>query len=90
MVNLKPEGGGNQELRILCPLPVVIMWAGADCSNPPHHTGSIITANVGDCRAVLSRRGHAIDLTDDHKPNKPREIKVSEGGGCLVLLHCKT
>jgi serine/threonine protein phosphatase PrpC len=43
-------------------------------------------ANVGDCRAVLGRqRGHgfeAIDLTIDHKPDRPdeRERIIKHGG----------
>ena len=39
---------------------------------------TVLSANVGDSRAVLSRDGEAIDLTTDHKPNDPRE-KVRMG-----------
>eukprot|EP00301_Raphidiophrys_heterophryoidea_P018895 c388_g1_i1.p1 GENE.c388_g1_i1~~c388_g1_i1.p1 ORF type:complete len:391 (+),score=103.47 c388_g1_i1:41-1174(+) len=31
-------------------------------------------ANAGDCRAVLSRDGVAIPLSEDHKPNNPKEF----------------
>jgi serine/threonine protein phosphatase PrpC len=34
---------------------------------------TIISANIGDSRAILSRRGKAIDLTRDHKPNDDQE-----------------
>jgi len=34
---------------------------------------TLVSANVGDSRAVLSRQGEAIDLTRDHKPNEERE-----------------
>jgi len=34
---------------------------------------SIISVNIGDSRAVLSRNSIAIDLTTDHKPNDPNE-----------------
>lgn len=34
---------------------------------------TIISANVGDSRAILSRRKHAVDLTRDHKPNEKEE-----------------
>lgn len=36
-------------------------------------TKSIISANVGDSRAVISRNRIAIDLTKDHKPNDKAE-----------------
>lgn len=43
---------------------------------------SIVTANVGDSRAILSRGRKAIDLTKDHKPNDitERERIVALGG----------
>lgn len=34
---------------------------------------TLLSANVGDSRAILSRSGHAIDLTRDHKPNDEQE-----------------
>jgi len=34
---------------------------------------TILSANVGDSRAVLCRNGKAVDLTRDHKPNDERE-----------------
>lgn len=34
---------------------------------------TILSANVGDSRAILSRGTSAVDLTRDHKPNEERE-----------------
>jgi len=45
-------------------------------------TGSVICMNVGDSRAVLARSGRAVDLSDDHKPDRDdeRERIVKLGG----------
>ncbi|KAG5186545.1 phosphatase 2C-like domain-containing protein [Tribonema minus] len=42
---------------------------------------SIITANVGDSRAVLCRRGKAVEITKDHKPNATAELDRIEALG---------
>jgi serine/threonine protein phosphatase PrpC len=34
---------------------------------------TLLSANVGDSRAILSRNQNAVDLTRDHKPNDDRE-----------------
>jgi len=47
-------------------------------------TRSIVSANVGDSRAVLSRNGMAIDLTKDHKPNDGMERERIESLGGTV------
>ncbi|KAJ4838104.1 hypothetical protein Tsubulata_039648 [Turnera subulata] len=43
---------------------------------------SLLVANVGDCRAVLSRNGVAIEMSEDHRPccNKERTRVESLGG----------
>ncbi|XP_030532558.2 probable protein phosphatase 2C 49 [Rhodamnia argentea] len=42
----------------------------------------LMVANAGDCRAVLCRRGEAIDMSQDHKPIYPSEQRrVKELGG---------
>jgi len=40
-------------------------------SDEGHRT--LLSANVGDSRAVLSRNGRAVELTRDHKPNDEKE-----------------
>lgn len=45
---------------------------------------SIITANIGDSRAVLSRNRIPFDLSQDHKPNSPSEkARVEALGGSI-------
>ncbi|KAK4492659.1 hypothetical protein RD792_003478 [Penstemon davidsonii] len=44
----------------------------------------LIVANAGDCRAVLSRKGEAINMSQDHKPNYALERRrVEELGGFI-------
>lgn len=47
-------------------------------------TRSIVAANVGDSRAILSRGRVAIDLTKDHKPNDVMERNRIESLGGTV------
>lgn len=41
-------------------------------------------ANAGDCRAVLCRRGKAIEMSRDHKPQCSLEMKRIEASGGYV------
>ncbi|MFS7962638.1 putative protein-serine/threonine phosphatase transcription factor DBP family [Helianthus anomalus] len=45
---------------------------------------SLVVANAGDCRAVLCRRGKAIEMSKDHKPMCIREKKRIEASGGYV------
>ncbi|KAJ6846682.1 putative protein phosphatase 2C 57 [Iris pallida] len=45
---------------------------------------SLVVANAGDCRAVLCRRGKAIEMSRDHKPACIREQKRIEASGGYV------
>ncbi|RVX01579.1 putative protein phosphatase 2C 49 [Vitis vinifera] len=43
---------------------------------------TLMVANAGDCRAVLCRKGQAVDMSQDHRPSYPLERKrVEELGG---------
>jgi len=50
---------------------------------------SIIVANAGDSRAVLSRNGRAVDLSQDHKPNLEMEAaRIHKAGGFVSEQQC--
>lgn len=43
-----------------------------------------LMANVGDCRAVISDNGVALQITEDHKPQLPQEKERIEAAGGWV------
>lgn len=46
----------------------------------------IIVANCGDSRAVMSHKGMAIDMSEDHKPNMPTERdRITRAGGVVGM-----
>ncbi|KAL2548321.1 putative protein phosphatase 2C 22 [Forsythia ovata] len=45
---------------------------------------SLVVANAGDCRAVLCRRGKAIEMSRDHKPICSKERRRIEASGGYV------
>eukprot|EP00793_Prasinoderma_coloniale_P004186 PRCOL_00006362-RA len=45
---------------------------------------SLVVANCGDSRCVLSRGGAAVALSRDHKPEDPEELKRIEKAKCFV------
>ncbi|KAK2453284.1 protein phosphatase 2C [Trifolium repens] len=48
-------------------------------------TTEIVVANCGDSRAVIGRAGEAIDLSTDHKPDRPDELmRIEEAGGRVI------
>ncbi|KAG2486043.1 hypothetical protein HYH03_015250 [Edaphochlamys debaryana] len=50
---------------------------------------TLYAAHAGDSRAVLSRRGEALRLTEDHKPHLPLERqRVEAAGGRVDFQRC--
>ncbi len=48
----------------------------------------VIAGNVGDSRAVMSRDGSAVALTDDHKASRPDEIARIVNAGEAIVRVC--
>ncbi|KAL6907402.1 hypothetical protein ACP4OV_002441 [Aristida adscensionis] len=45
---------------------------------------TLFVANAGDCRAVLGKRGRAVELSRDHKPScKSEKIRIENLGGTV-------
>ncbi|GAB4838670.1 hypothetical protein Ancab_028214 [Ancistrocladus abbreviatus] len=69
--------------------------AFADCDSVDNSSGTtalaalilgrtMLIANAGDCRAVLGKRGRAIELSKDHKPNCVSErLRIEKLGGVV-------
>ncbi|KAL4029175.1 hypothetical protein IC575_012399 [Cucumis melo] len=45
---------------------------------------SLLVANAGDCRAVLSRQGCAVEMSKDHRPSCTKERKRIEALGGFI------
>lgn len=42
----------------------------------------LLVANAGDCRAVLCRKGEAVDMSEDHRPSHAAErLRIEKAGG---------
>eukprot|EP00931_Biecheleriopsis_adriatica_P073540 TRINITY_DN47801_c0_g1_i1.p1 TRINITY_DN47801_c0_g1~~TRINITY_DN47801_c0_g1_i1.p1 ORF type:complete len:489 (+),score=96.24 TRINITY_DN47801_c0_g1_i1:160-1467(+) len=70
--------------RVMAARPVDVKMVGCTacvCCITPEQ---LVCANAGDSRAVLCRAGKAIPLSEDHKPNDPREKRRIEKGGGYV------
>lgn len=45
----------------------------------------LLVENIGDCRAVLCKRGTAVEMSQDHKPSfVPEQKRVEELGGSIL------
>jgi len=47
-------------------------------------TGDLWVANAGDSRGIISRRGIAVGLSEDHKPDRPDERERIQKAGGIV------
>jgi protein phosphatase 1L len=59
--------------------------AGSTASTAVLVGDRLLVANVGDSRAVISRGGTAVALSNDHKPNRTDERQRIEDAGGVVM-----
>ncbi|CAN0247558.1 unnamed protein product, partial [Laminaria digitata] len=46
---------------------------------------TLVVANAGDSRCVVSRNGVAVDMSTDHKPEDDLELaRIEKAGGAVV------
>ena len=67
----------------------VAVWLHYDIKddNQNEKKTTLVVANIGDSRAIYGRNGTVLELTKDHKPDDPGEIKRIESvGGKVVSL----
>lgn len=75
--------------RVLPPLmhPFLLMGSTGVVAAVDFANREVITANIGDSRAMLIRNGKAIPLTEDHKPEDTKErTRILEAGGRVVKM----
>jgi len=62
---------------------VAVLLVRSEASGGPR----ILCANAGDSRAVLSRAGRAVGLSEDHKPENPEETaRIVKAGGYVQQM----
>lgn len=72
---------GHQFVNIMY---ILIIASSGACLIIVSNGRSLVVANAGDCRAVLCRRGKAIEMSRDHKPVCSKEKKRIEACGGYV------
>lgn len=77
----------NDSFKLMGSTAIVAM---IDCGNESPLSGRpkrVSVANCGDSRAILCRGGKAVELSEDHKPELPREEeRIKKAGGHVALI----
>lgn len=79
------SGGGFGDGPRVCTLPQSHVDAGATSVVMAVRGGYLVVANAGDSRAIVSRKGRALALSEDHKPALPTELqRIQKAGGWVT------
>lgn len=60
------------------------LTCGATCLMLLIVGGTIYSVNLGDCRAILSKKGRVVELSLDHTPDRQDEKERIEKNGGFV------
>lgn len=61
--------------------------AAASASDALGRPRRVCVANCGDSRAILCRKGKAVELSEDHKPElKKEEDRINKAGGHVAMI----
>lgn len=84
-LNVGPFGLG----RLLPPVmhPFLLMGSTGCIAAVDFSKREVVAANIGDSRAMLIRNGRCIPLTEDHKPEDPKERnRILNAGGRVIKM----
>ncbi|KAK6936704.1 PPM-type phosphatase-like domain [Dillenia turbinata] len=79
------EVAGNDGYRVSVAAEVSIRTMGSTAVVAVVGKREIVVASCGDSRAVISRDGVFVPLTNDHKPDRPDELERIEAAGGRVI-----
>lgn len=81
-----PEKQSNK-FNLMGSTAIIVLVDCGDESPLHARPRSVIVANCGDSRAILCRGGKAVELSEDHKPELPREEeRIKKAGGHVALI----
>lgn len=81
------EGDKKNAFNLVGSTAIVVIMDCADSSPRIARPIRVTAANCGDSRAILCRKGKAIELSEDHKPELQREEeRIKKAGGHVAQI----
>jgi len=77
----------SQPFNLMGSTAIVVLVECGNESPLNGHPRRLTVANVGDSRAILCHGGKVVELSEDHKPELPREEdRIKKAGGHVALI----